>query len=105
MNDNLSLVSTTPRSARGGLPQRLVQDGVREEAAMMEALAATKDGSSVVTQLWKSGAANARDIAIAASSEFGVPLYDLDSSNLDPETVRLVSEKLLTKHRVLPIFK
>jgi len=105
MNENASLATSTPRSALGGLPQRLVQDGVVEEAAMMEALAATKDGSSIVTQLVRSGAANARDIAIAASSEFGVPLYDLDSSNIDPETVRLVSEKLLVKHRVLPVFR
>jgi type IV pilus assembly protein PilB len=105
MNDNASLASSTPRTTLGGLPQRLVQDGVVEEAAMMEALNATKDGSSVVTQLVRSGAAHARDIAIAASSEFGVPLFDLDASNLDPETVRLVSEKLLIKHRVLPVFK
>jgi type IV pilus assembly protein PilB len=104
MNENASLAST-PRSALGGLPQRLVQDGVVEEAAMMEAVAATKDGRSIVTHLVKIGAANARDIAIAASSEFGVPLFDLDASNLDPETVRLVSEKLLVKHRVLPVFK
>jgi type IV pilus assembly protein PilB len=104
MNENASLAST-PRSALGGLPQRLVQDGVVEEAAMMEAVAATKDGSSIVTHLVKIGAANARDIAIAASSEFGVPLFDLDAINLDPETVRLVSEKLLTKHRVLPVFR
>jgi type IV pilus assembly protein PilB len=105
MNENASLATSTPRAALGGLPQRLVQDGVVEEAAMMEALAATKDGSSIVTQLVKSGAANARDIAIAASSEFGVPLFDLEASNLDPETVRLVSEKLLIKHRVLPVFR
>jgi len=72
---------------------------------MMEAVAATKDGSSIVTHLVRIGAANARDIAIAASSEFGVPLFDLDASNLDPETVRLVSEKLLIKHRVLPVFR
>jgi type IV pilus assembly protein PilB len=104
MNENASLASA-PRSALGGLPQRLVQDGVVEEAAMMEALAATKDGGSIVTQLVRSGAANARDIAIAASSEFGVPLFDLEASNIDPETIRLVSEKLLVKHRVLPIFK
>jgi type IV pilus assembly protein PilB len=104
MNENASLAST-PRSALGGLPQRLVQDGVVEEAAMMEALAATKDGSSIVTQLVRTGAANARDIAIAASSEFGVPLFDLEASNIDPETIRLVSEKLLVKHRVLPIFR
>jgi type IV pilus assembly protein PilB len=105
MNDNASLASATPRSALGGLPQRLVQDGVVEEAAMMDALNATKDGSSIVTQLVKSGAANARDIAIAAASEFGVPLFDLDASNLDPETIRLVNDKLLAKHRVLPIFR
>jgi type IV pilus assembly protein PilB len=104
MNENASLAAT-PRSALGGLPQRLVQDGVVEEAAMMEALNATKDGSSIVTQLVRRGAANARDIAIAASSEFGVPLFDLDASNLDPETIRLVNEKLLAKHRVLPVFK
>src|SRR5580692_2567331 len=106
MNENASLASSTPRSALGGLPQRLVQDGVVEEAAMMEALAvATKDGSSIVTQLVRSGAANARDIAIAASTEFGVPLYDLDASNLDPETIRLVNDKLLAKHRVLPVYR
>jgi type IV pilus assembly protein PilB len=105
MNENASLASSTPRTTLGGLPQRLVQDGVVEEAAMMEALNATKDGSSIVTQLVKSGAAHARDIAIAASSEFGVPLFDLDASAVDPETVRLVSEKLLTKHRVLPVFR
>jgi type IV pilus assembly protein PilB len=104
MNENASLASA-PRSALGGLPQRLVQDGVVEEAAMMEALAATKDGGSIVTQLVRTGAANARDIAIAASSEFGVPLFDLEASNIDPETIRLVSEKLLVKHRVLPIFR
>jgi type IV pilus assembly protein PilB len=105
MNENASLASATPRSALGGLPQRLVQDGVVEEAAMMDALNATKDGSSIVTQLVKSGAANARDIAIAASSEFGVPLFDLDAVNLDPETIRLVNDKLLAKHRVLPVFR
>jgi type IV pilus assembly protein PilB len=105
MNENASLASATPRSALGGLPQRLVQDGVVEEAAMMDALNATKDGSSIVTQLVRSGAANARDIAIAASSEFGVPLFDLDAVNLDPETTRLVNEKLLAKHRVLPVFR
>ncbi len=34
-----------------------------------------------------------------------MPLFDLDAINLDLETVRLVSDKLLAKHRVLPLFK
>jgi len=73
---------------------------------MLEALNAARERkTSVVTQLVSSGAANARDIAIAASTEFGVPLFDLESVNADVDTVRLVSDKLLAKHRVLPIFR
>src|SRR5687768_4703197 len=106
MNDNASLALGGPRSGLGGLPQRLVQDGVVEEAAMLEALNAAKERkTNVVTQLVNSGAAKARDIAIAASTEFGVPLFDLDSVNLDLDTVRLVTDKLLAKHRVLPLFR
>lgn len=73
---------------------------------MLEALNTARERkTSVVTQLVMSGAANAREIAIAASTEFGVPLFDLDALNIDVETVRLVSDKLLAKHRVLPLFK
>jgi type IV pilus assembly protein PilB len=106
MNDNASLALGGQRSGLGGLPQRLVQDGVVEEAAMLEAVNAARERkSSVVTQLVSSGTANARDIAVAASNEFGVPLIDLDSINPDPEIIRLVSDKLLAKHRILPVFR
>ncbi|MEJ0038804.1 MAG: type IV-A pilus assembly ATPase PilB [Gammaproteobacteria bacterium] len=107
MNENASLaLGGASRSGLGGLPQRLVQDGVVEEAAMLEALNASREKkTSVVTQLVTSGAANARDIAIAASNEFGVPLFDLDSVNFDPDIVKLVTDKLMAKHRVLPVFR
>ena len=106
MNDNASLAAGMTRSALGGLPQRLVQDGVVDEAAMLEALNAARERKThVVTQLVASGAANARDIAIAAANEFGVPLFDLEAVNLDLDTVKLVNDKLLAKHRVLPLFK
>ncbi len=73
---------------------------------MLEALNAARERkTSIVTQLVSSGAANARDIAVAASNEFGVPLFDLDAVNLDLETVRLVNDKLIAKHRVLPLFR
>jgi len=106
MNDNASLAVGGARAGFGGLPQRLVQDGLVEEAAMQDALNAARERrTSVVTQLVASGAANARDIALAASSEFGVPLFDLNAVNLDLDSVRLVSDKLLAKHRVLPLFR
>jgi type IV pilus assembly protein PilB len=106
MNDNAMMALGASKSGLGGLPQRLVQDGLVDEATMMDALTAAKEKRvGVVTQLVNSGAANAREIAIAASHEFGVPLLDLDSVALDLETLKLVSDKLLLKHRVLPLLR
>ena len=106
MNENASLALGGARTGLGGLPQRLVQDGVVDEAAMLEAMNAAKERrTNIVTQLVSSGAASARDIAVAASNEFGVPLFDLDAINLDVETVRVANDKLIAKHRVLPIFR
>src|SRR5579883_3097199 len=106
MNENASLAVGGARAGLGGLPQRLVQDGVVDEAAMLEAVNAAKErNSNIVTQLVSSGAASARDIAVAASNEFGVPLFDMDSVNLDLETVRVANDKLIAKHRVLPLFR
>src|SRR5579883_605546 len=106
MNENASLAVGGARAGLGGLPQRLVQDGVVDETAMLEAMNAAKERrTNLVTQLVSSGAASARDIAVAASNEFGVPLIDMDSVNLDIETVRVASDKLIARHRVLPIFR
>jgi len=106
MNENASLVMNAARAGLGGLPQRLVQDGVVDEPGMHAALqAATDKRTSFVTQLIASGAASARDIAVAAASEYGVPLFDLNSLSVDLDTLRVVSDKLLVKHRVLPLYK
>jgi type IV pilus assembly protein PilB len=106
MNDNAMMALGASKSPLGGLPQRLVQDGLIDEATMMDAMAQAKEKRiGVVTQLVNSGAANAREIAIAASHEFGVPLLDLDAANIDLETIKLVSDKLLNKHRVLPLLR
>jgi type IV pilus assembly protein PilB len=106
MNDNASATLGATRTGFGGLPQRLVQDGVVDEGAMLEAVNTARERkTSVVTQLVASGAAQARDIAVAASNEYGVPLFDIDAVNLDLEVVRLVSDKLLARHRVLPLFR
>jgi type IV pilus assembly protein PilB len=106
MNDNDSLAISPLRSSLGGLPQRLVQDGVVDESGMHAALqAATEKKTSFVTQLIAGGTVKARDIAIVAAAEYGVPLFDLDALSIDLEAVRTVSDKLLAKHRVLPLFK
>jgi type IV pilus assembly protein PilB len=89
-----------------GLSRRLVQDGVISEADLTAALAAI-DGKSanLVPHLVANRLGDPRQIAIAAAHEFGVPLLDLDAVDLDLDVVRLVDEKLLVKHRILPIMQ
>ena len=104
MADPLPL--STQRSALQGLPLRLIQDGLLDETSMVAAVAAAKENNTnLVSHLVSAGLADAREIAIAASQEFGVPLLDLEAIQPDIDTVRLVSDKLLAKHRVLPLIK
>jgi type IV pilus assembly protein PilB len=89
-----------------GLPRRLVQDGVVSEADLMAALNAIEGKSAnLVPHLVANRLGDARQIAIAAAHEFGVPLLDLDAVDLDLDVVKLVDEKLLLKHRILPILQ
>jgi type IV pilus assembly protein PilB len=106
MNDFATSTQTLSRSGLQGLPQRLVVDGLVADSQMMDAIAAAKERRvSVVTYLVEHSMADPREIAIAASQEFGAPLMDLDAIQPDLDTVRIVSEKLLRKHRVLPLVK
>ena len=98
------MAATATQGPLTGLGRRLVQDGVVSEEILTEALEATKEkGSSLVAHLVANELGDARQIAIAAAHEFGVPLLDLDALELDLDVVKLVSEKLLNKHRVLPL--
>jgi len=106
MNDNATAMAGSVRAVLSGLPQRLVLDGLIDEAAMLDAIASSRERKThLVSWLVSHDLAAARDIAIAASQEFGVPLLDLDAVAYDLDTVRLVSDKLLAKHRVLPLIK
>ena len=97
---------SSQRTALQGLPLRLIQDGLLDETSMLSAVAAAKENNSnLVSHLVANGLADAREIAIAAAQEFGVPLLDLEAIQPDIDTVRLVSDKLLAKHRVLPLIK
>jgi type IV pilus assembly protein PilB len=97
---------TASQSVLTGLPRRLVQDGIVTEEVITEASdAARKAKEPLVSYLVDNEMADPRAIAVAASHEFGVPLLDIDSLEIDIDTVRAVDQKLLTKHRVLPLVK
>jgi len=106
MNDFAISTQSMPRSGLQGLPQRLVVDGLISDTQMVEAISSAKDRRvGIVSYLVEHNMADPREIAIAASQEFGAPLLDLDSIQPDLDTVRIVSEKMLRKHRVLPLVK
>ena len=94
------------KTTLSGLPRRLVQDGILDEAAAIEAKAAAKESKTrLVSYLVQNQLADPRDVAVAAANEFGVPLLDIDSINIDVDVVRIVNQELLQNHRILPLLK
>ena len=89
-----------------GIARRLVLDGALDETAARDALdKATHARKQVATYLREQKLVTAAQMAAAQSIEFGMPL--LDPAAMDPQAsaVKLVSEELLQKHAVLPLFK
>ena len=83
-----------------------MQDGIVSEESVQEAtVAARKAKTPLVSYLVANDLADSRAVAVAASHEFGVPLLDLDAIDIEMETLRAVDQKLLNKHRVLPLIK
>ena len=100
------MVATASQSNLAGLPRRLVQDGIVSEEQLQDATeAAKKERLPLIAYLVSEDLANARAVAVAASHEFGVPLLDLDAVEIDIDVIRAVDQKLITKHRVLPLVK
>jgi len=100
------MAATASQTNLAGLPRRLVQDGIIAADTLADAVdAARKERVPLIAYLVSEELANARAIAIAASHEFGVPLLDLDAVDLDIDVVRAVDQKLIAKHRVLPLVK
>ncbi len=89
-----------------GLARRLVADGLLEEEAAGQAFQESLAKKiPFVKFLVENGIVNGRAIAHAASSEFGVPMVDIDTLEIDPDTIKIVSRDLITKHNAMPLFK
>lgn len=89
-----------------GLARKLVMDGLIDES---DAQTAFKESLSqnvpFVAHVVAQGLADASKIAHAAADEFGAALMDINSLDLEKDVTRLVDEKLIRKHHVLPIYK
>ncbi len=90
----------------GGLGRKLVLDGLIDEATAEKAFQdALKDKKPFINYLIENKLADGLGVALAASQEFGVPLVDIDSIDMDSDIAKLVDEKLIRQHHLLPIFK
>ncbi len=100
------MATTATTIKLGGLARRLISEGLITDSAAMEAQErAHADRTPLVSYLVKNKLAKPRAIAQAASSEFGIPVFDI--TTIDPETIpkQQVDEKLVRQHNALPIFK
>jgi len=89
-----------------GLARRLVQDGALDEAAARAAMNNATDAKGPLPQwISEKRLVTAPQLAAANAMEFGMSL--LDASAFDPtqSALKLVSEELVQKHQVLPLFK
>ena len=100
------MANISPLTHLGGLARRLVQNGLlSEEEASSASEDASKNNRPLITHLVSTGLISSHEAAIAASQEYGVPLFDLDA--IDPANMPngLVEEKLVRKHHALPLIK
>ncbi len=89
-----------------GLARRLVANGVLdEEKARATYLESVENGVSYITHLLTDKTLDGYGIAVAASQEFGVPLFNITTIELESEVVGLVSPDLIQRHNVLPLYK
>ena len=88
-----------------GLARRLVEDGLLDEPTARKASEeATKTRVPFVTHLVQNDLCAASSIANAASEEFGTPLLDLSSLDMESIPRNLVDEKLIRANNAIPIF-
>ncbi|MEW4983215.1 MAG: type IV-A pilus assembly ATPase PilB [Cycloclasticus sp.] len=97
---------TSEKIYLGGLARRLVLDGlITEEAARKHFEDARKKKKSFVSFLVEQKILDSQTIALSASEEFGVPLFDINALNKEVIPKGLVDEKLVRKHHALPMYK
>lgn len=88
-----------------GLARRLVEDKLLEDVKAREASEeAQKARIPFVTHLVQNDLVSAKDIANAASEEFGTPLLDITALDLEAIPKNLVDEKLIRANHAMPVF-
>jgi type IV pilus assembly protein PilB len=89
-----------------GIARRLVQDGALDEAAARDAMAKAAAAKQPLPQYFaEKKLVTPPQLAAANALEFGMPLLDVSVFDSAQSAISVVSEELLRKHHVLPLFK
>ena len=88
-----------------GLTKRLVRDGTISSETAQQATTAAHESKRPLPLCLIEAGAKSLDIATAAADEFGSPILNLGSIELNPALSEIVDKKLVEKHFALPIFK
>ena len=89
-----------------GLARRLVEDSILDaEVAQKASDDARQSGTPFVSYLVKHNLAESRAVAMSASEEFGVPIIDLSSFDIESIPRDLVKERLIRQHSALPLVR
>jgi type IV pilus assembly protein PilB len=97
---------TTTKTPLTGLARMLVLEGLLSEQDAQQAVQNAQDNKiALVAHLVEKKLVSGRDVAHAASTEFGVPVIDINAVDIDPEAVKLVKEEIIRRHHALPLFK
>ncbi|GHA85013.1 type IV-A pilus assembly ATPase PilB [Cognatilysobacter bugurensis] len=102
----MSAVATANLVGITGIARRLVLDGALDDTAARAAMsAASVERKPLALYLAEKKLVTAGQLAAANSVEFGVPLFDPAAMDVSQAAIKLVSEELLRKHEVLPLYR
>lgn len=102
----MNAVTTANLVGITGIARRLVQDGALDEVAARDAMAKAAAAKQPLPQYFaEKKLVSPAALAAANALEFGMPLLDVGVFDSSQSAISLVSEELLRKHHVLPLFK
>lgn len=97
-------MSAEPRLT--GLSRKLVNDGLLDEEKAINALKnAQKEKITFTQYLVDNKILAAKKIAMEASLEFGLPVFDLDAIDIEAIPRDTIDNKLIEKHHAVPLYK
>jgi type IV pilus assembly protein PilB len=98
------MATNTPTNLTG-LARKFVLDHIIDEDTALKAQShAIENNIPLITHLVSENLANSKAIAFSAAEEFGLPVLDLNAFLKVSYPEKVVEEKLIRKHRALPLY-